>query len=80
MLMAKSTQSRRSVKAKKHYDGFPLFPHAAGVWAKKIRGQLHYFGSIKDDPDGAKALDRFNREWPYLKQDGLPRRLTTATA
>lgn len=29
-----------------------LFPHVGGVWAKKIRGRLHYFGPWSD-PEGA---------------------------
>jgi hypothetical protein len=33
---------------------FPLYPRGAGVWAKKVRGRVHYFGP-RDDADGALA-------------------------
>jgi hypothetical protein len=51
--------------ARKPYAGFPLTPHPSGRWCKKIRGKLHYFGKIDN---AAGALERFNREWPYLSE------------
>ena len=57
----------QSTKIAKPRKDFPLFPHAAGVWAKKVRGRLHYFGSTTSDPKGEAALTK----WCEVKDDLL---------
>jgi hypothetical protein len=46
---------------------FPLFPHWSNRWAKKVRGNLHYFRKIADDPKGENAL----KLWADQKDDLL---------
>ncbi|NOY30733.1 MAG: tyrosine-type recombinase/integrase [Planctomycetes bacterium] len=44
----------KTAKPDKPTPNFPLYAHARGYWAKKIKGKLKYFGKW-DDPDGALA-------------------------
>jgi len=54
---------------------FPLFPHASGRWAKKIRGRFHYFGAWSDEPDrGARAaLGKYQKQAEDLHAGRTPR-------
>lgn len=54
--MPDSTTPAKLGKVFKPYPTYPLFAHATGRWAKKIRGAFVYFGKVADDPKGEKAL------------------------
>ncbi len=54
--------------ATKPHPDFPLFLHATGQWAKKVRGRLRYFGT-----DADAALDRWLRDKDDLIAGRTPR-------
>jgi integrase len=75
--MANSTRPsagrKSTAKAQKPREDFPLFPHARGYWAKKVRGRLIYFGKIADDLEGARAVGKWLDEKDALLAGRTPR-------
>jgi integrase len=74
--MANSTTNRagsKPSKSQKPRPDFPLFPHATGRWAKKIRGRFQFFGKVADDPEGEAALLLWNEQKDDLLAGRTPR-------
>jgi integrase len=70
MLKSSRTSARRPAKPR---SDFPLFPHARGYWAKKVRGNLVYFGKIADDPKGEAAITQWLDQKDALLAGRTPR-------
>src|SRR5947207_5540724 len=69
--MTSSIAPKPIEKPAKPRPDFPLFAHATGRWAKKIKGRFHYFGPWAD-PDA--ALSRYVEERDDLYAGRKPRR------
>ena len=72
--MSKSIKTVTVRKPAKPRPDFPLFPHATGRWAEKFRGRLVHFGKCADDPEGARALEK----WLDQKDESLGGRVPRA--
>lgn len=54
--MPKSSRRKAGGKPAKPRPDFPLYAHATGRWAKRIKGRIHYFGPWRDPQ---AALERY---------------------
>jgi integrase len=87
--MAKSSRKRHSRKPasgrpEKPYPEFPLYAHPLGYWAKKIKGELCYFGRwgrivdgkmqvLPDDGAWKEALELYKSQVDDLQAGRKPR-------
>jgi hypothetical protein len=73
-------------RPKKPYPDFPLSPHPSGMWQKKIRGKIHYFGRwaktvggklVRIEGDGwREALEAYRAVADVLHAGRTPRTKT----
>jgi integrase len=73
VIMVKITTKKAAGTVGKPRADFPLFVHARGYWAKKVRGRLVYFGKVADDPKGKAALEKWLEQKDALLAGRTPR-------
>lgn len=66
---AGNDHSTNSTPPAKPYPGYPLYAHACGQWAKRIRGRVHYFGVWADHQ---AALTNYLRDKDDLEAGRRP--------
>ena len=57
-------KSSKTPRPNKPHPNFPLTASGNGQWCRRIAGTIHYFGPWGD---WKAALERHNKEYPYLK-------------
>lgn len=62
--------SGRPAKPAKPYPEFPLYAHASGRWAKKIKGRTHFFGKWDD---WQSALAKYEHDVHDLQRGRKPK-------
>jgi integrase len=66
--LASPAAAKPTGKAAKPYPDYPLFLHATGQWAKRIKGKVYYFGK-----DADLALAKYLKEKDALYAGKKPR-------
>jgi integrase len=69
-IMVNKSIVKRPTRPRKPRRDFPLFAHANGQWAKKIRRVTHYFGKWAD-PD--RAVEKYRAQRDDLEAGRVPR-------
>lgn len=56
------TAAAKAARPLKPSPDFPLFPHASGYWARKVKGKFVYYERWSEDTDGSRSMTKLNKE------------------